>query len=107
MSMRKRLSKRTDEALGGYQPRLVIVVEGLDDVYRLARHLELGQVEFSRMGQRILTSMDAQAPGVVHALQERMGPAKGGHRGRRPRLPQLRLGMPGDELEQLARSVRG
>jgi hypothetical protein len=104
--IRKRLQKRTDEVLGGYQPRLVITVEGLDDVYRLARHLEQGQVEFSAMGRRILTGMDRHAPGVVHYLQERMGPARGGYRGRRRRLPQLRLGMPAEELDQLARAVR-
>lgn len=109
--IRKRLTKRVDGATGGYDPRLVITVEHLDDVYRLARHLETGQVEFAEMGRRILRSMDDQAPGVVRHMTERMGPASllGGARGGRrprPRLPQLALGMSDDELQTLEEAVR-
>lgn len=108
--IRKRLHRRWDDYLG-YDPKLVIVVEGTDDVYRLARHLELGQVEFAALGRRILRSMDDQAPGVVRKLTTRMGPSKllagarGGRR-RRPRQLKLELGMPEAELQQLEEAVR-
>lgn len=109
--IRKRLQKRVDEVLGGYDPKLTIVVEGISDVYRLARHLETGQVEFAELGRRILRSMDDQAPGSVRYLTTRMGPAKllsgarGGRR-RRPRQLKLELGMPAADLQQLEESVR-
>jgi hypothetical protein len=111
VSLRKRLTKHTDER-SGYQPRLVITVEGVVDVYRLARHLEHGQVEFAAMGRRILESMDDQAPGVVRHLTERMGPAnllggaRGGRRPRRKPLPQLELGMTPEALAELEEAVR-
>lgn len=112
MAVRKRLQRRIDPVLGGYDPRLVIVVEGLSDVYRLARHLETGQVDFAQVGRRILRSMDDQAPGSVRHLTERMGPANllGGARGgrrRRPRQLRLELGMPQQELHELEGQVRG
>lgn len=109
--IRKRLQRRVDPVLGGYDPRLVIVVEGLDDVYRLARHLEQGQVEFAALGRRILRSMDDQAPGSVRYLTTRMGPAsllagaRGGRR-RRPAQLKLELGMPPAELQRLEETVR-
>lgn len=112
--IRKRLTKRLaehhDRALAGYDPHLVITVDGLDDVYRLARHLEQGQAEFAAMGRRILRSMDEQAPGVVRHLTARMGPSRHyGYQGRRrrPAKPlELRLGMPDDELQRLEEAVR-
>jgi hypothetical protein len=109
--IRKRLQRRIDDATGGYQPRLVITVEGLDDVYRLARHLETGQVEFGRLGRRILRSMDDQAPGVVRHMTERMGPsnllggARGGRRPR-PKRVQLELGMAPEALATLEEAIR-
>lgn len=109
--IRKRLTKRTDTALGGYDPKLVITVENLDDVYRLARHLEHGQVQFAELGRRILRSMDDQAPGVVRAMTERMGPANllGGARGgrrRRSRQLKLELGSPPEVVEAIAARVK-
>jgi hypothetical protein len=109
--IRKRLQKRVDQHFG-YDPKLVIVAEGLDDVYRLARHLETGQVEFAAMGRRILRSMDDQAPGVVRHLTTRMGPAKllaGARGGRRPRSGRqlkLELGMPAKTVAELEEAVR-
>lgn len=108
--IRKRLQHRADPHFG-YDPKLTITVEGLDDVYRLARHLELGQVEFAALGRRILRSMDDQAPGVVRHLTTRMGPSKllaGARGGRRPRGRQLRLelGMPEADLAKLEEVVR-
>lgn len=106
--IRKRLVRRAMWPDGsGYDPRLVLVVEGPDDVYRLARHLELGQVEFARLARRILRSMDEQAPGVVRQMTAKMGPARGGYCGRKRRQPQLRLGMPEPELRELEEAVRG
>lgn len=107
--IRKRVQKRVDPALGGYQPRLTIVVEGIDDVYRIARHLETGQVEFGRMGRAILRSMDDQAPGSVAYLTARMGPHVGyGYRGRKRRGRQLKLelGMPPERVQEYAETVR-
>lgn len=109
--IRKRLAKRIDPVLGGYDPRLVIVAEGIVDVYRLARHLELGQSEFAAMGRRILRSMDDQAPGSVRHLTHRMGPSNllGGARGgRRPRPKQLvlELGSPPAVVEAIAARVK-
>ena len=104
--IRKRLVKRTDPVVGGYQPTLHITVEGLDDVYRLARHLETGQVDLHELGRRILHSMDRQAPGSVSYLTKRMGPARARYRGRRPRPVQLRLGITEAELAQLEEAVK-
>ena len=105
--IRKRLQHRPNWPDGtGYDPRLVITVEGLHDVYRLARHLETGQVEFAALGRRILRSLDEQDPGVVRHLTARMGTSRGGYRGRKRRQPQLRLGMTDDELAQLEVAVR-
>lgn len=109
MVIRKRLVRRPNWPDGtGYDPRLTLVVEGTSDVYRLARHLEQGQVEFARLGRRILRSMDDQEPGIVAALTRTMGPAnlQYRYRGRRRRAVQLRLGMPEEELHQLEEAVR-
>jgi hypothetical protein len=109
--IRKRLVRRIDPVLGGYDPRLTITVEGITDVYRLARHLELGQSEFAALGRRILRSMDDQAPGSVRYLTTRMGPARllsgarGGRR-RRPRQLKLELGMPAEVVQELEEAVR-
>lgn len=108
--IRKRLTKRLDER-GQYQPRLVITVEGRHDVYRLARNLETGQVQFAALGRRILRSMDEQEPGTVRRMTERLGPAnllsgaRGGRR-RRPRQLKLELGMPAEQVRELEEVVR-
>lgn len=106
MTVRKRLTKHIDPVLHGYEPTLVITVDGLADVYRLARHLETGQVAFSALGRRILHSMDRQAPGSVSYLTKRMGPARARYRGRRPRPVQLRLGITEAELVALEEAVK-
>jgi hypothetical protein len=110
--IRKRLVRRPMWPDGsGYDPRLTIVVEGPDDVYRLARHLEAGQVEFARLGRAILRSMDEQHPGSVRALTTQLGPssllagARGGRR-RRGRQLRLELGMPAEQLHELEQVVR-
>lgn len=109
--IRKRLQRRPNWPDGsGYDPKLTIVVQGAHDVYRLARHLELGQVEFGRLGRAILRSMDQQQPGVVADMQRAMGPAPapGRYRGRRRRGRQLRLelGMPEEQVQAYAEAVR-
>jgi hypothetical protein len=105
--IRKRLQHRPNWPDGtGYDPKLTLVVEGTSDVYRLARLLERGQVEFHVLALRILRGMDRQEPGIVHSLQSSMGPAVGGYRGKRRKLPQLRLGMPDAELQELEEAVR-
>jgi len=74
--IRKRLFARKERPKEfGYDPRLVIEVEGISDVYRLARHLQTGQAEFAELGSRIIEGMDRQAKGSVHYLTESMGPA--------------------------------
>lgn len=109
--IRKRLSKRPNWPDGtGYDPRLVITVEGSSDVYRIARLLESGQVEFQRLARAILRSMDQQAPGSVASLTHAMGPANlnARYRGRRKRPRQLRLelGMPAEDVAAIAEVVR-
>lgn len=42
-------------------PRLVIEVEGIDDVYRIARALEGHQVEFSEIARGTLKGLDLVA----------------------------------------------
>lgn len=65
-------------------PRLVITVEGIDDVYRLARVMEGAQVEFSEIGHATLVGLDRKYPGIVRALVQRMGPTWG-YPGAKPR----------------------
>jgi hypothetical protein len=71
----------------GADPHLTITVVGIDDVYRLARHLETGQCEFSKEGRAILRGLDRRSPGIVRRLVERMGPSRWGYPGVRPRVP--------------------
>lgn len=53
------ISKRlTRDARG--QATLTITVVGAHDVYRLARHLLSGQVEFGQLGDRTLRSLRKQ-----------------------------------------------
>lgn len=106
MSLRKRLSRQRHEEAGRDYPRLVVVAEGVDDVYRLARHLEMGQSDIATLGRNALRSLEREWPGLVFELQQRMGPARGGHRYRRPRAVQLRLGMPDEELARLEETTR-
>jgi hypothetical protein len=73
------------DGFGAY-PHLVIEVDGIDDVYRIARHLEIGQVEFSYMGWKILRGLDRRWPGIIRRLVERMGPSRYGYRGVKPRI---------------------
>ena len=95
--IRKRLFARKDRPADfGYDPRLVIEVEGISDVYRLARHLQTGQVEFATLGRRILEGMDRQAPGSVHYLTDRMGPAWARQSTNRPTHPRAGFSAPGD-----------
>lgn len=47
------LTRRVRTGRGG-EPILVIEVRGVDDVYRLARHLELGQCEFADLAVKVL-----------------------------------------------------
>jgi hypothetical protein len=70
--IRHRLTKEGNDF--GQWPRLVIEVEGIDDVYRIARALEGHQVEFSELAVKTLRGLDRRWPGVVRALVERMGP---------------------------------
>ena len=53
------VSKRLTRDRWG-NPVLVIRVEGTHDIYRLARHLERGQVEFYKLAGRILRSLRRQ-----------------------------------------------
>jgi hypothetical protein len=102
--IRKRLQKRVLPDGRGYAPKLTVTVEGQHDVYRLARLLEMaglrhgGTVHLHRLGVRILTSMDRQAPGIVAELTRELGPARVTHRGRRRKPQQLHLGMSAAEL---------
>jgi hypothetical protein len=87
VSIRRRL-RHVDYGDGfGAYPRLVIEVEGIDDVYRIARHLELGQCEFANLGTSILRGLDRRSPGIVRRLVAKMGPTRTGYPGRRPRTP--------------------
>lgn len=52
MSVRNRM---TTNVYG--DPVLTITVEGTHDVYRLALHLERGQVEFAKQGRNVLTKL--------------------------------------------------
>jgi hypothetical protein len=74
VSIEKRLTKVQSE-YGSY-PRLVITVEGIDDVYRIARALEGQQVEFGRLANLTLRGLDRRWPGTVRALVARMGPTR-------------------------------
>jgi len=38
----------------GYEPKVVITIEGWSDVIRFADHLQHGQVEFANVGRLIL-----------------------------------------------------
>lgn len=71
--IRHRLTKEHD-GYGGY-PRLVITVEGIDDVYRIARALEGHQVEFQEIAVKTLRGLDRRWPGVVRRCVARMGGA--------------------------------
>lgn len=82
MSVKKQL--RAVQSEFGTYPRLVVTVEGVDDVYRFARHLELGQCEFADMGRLTLAGMDRRWPGIVRAMVARMGP-QSGYPGVKPR----------------------
>ena len=112
--IRKRLTKRLDQQHPpGYAPRLVLTVEGAADVYRLGRFFEMAGfthgswVGYHQLGLRILHSMDEQAPGVVAALTRSLGPARVTYRGRRkPRVPQLELGLAPEALAELEEAVR-
>lgn len=108
MSIRKRVTAgRLGD--GTYHPRLVLVVDGAWDVYRVARQLEARRGPVGAVGRRILRSMDEQEPNIVAELRKQLGPVvvgDGGYRGRRARQPQLRLGMSADELRQLEEQVR-
>lgn len=74
MSIRHTLRKvRTEDDFPTY-PRLVIEVEGIDDVYRIARALEGHQVEFSDIARSTLRGLDRRWPGIVRSLVARMGP---------------------------------
>lgn len=84
MSIRHQLRKRDSHDGFGSWPRLEIVAEGIDDVYRLARVLEVAQVEFSEVGGSVLRGLDRRWPGVIRALVARMGPHRG-YPGRKPR----------------------
>lgn len=66
-------------------PIITLVVEGHHDIYRLARHLETGQVEFCAIGRGMLKALDRFQPGLVRALTAQMGPARYGYRGVAPR----------------------
>ena len=84
MSVKHRLSFPKDEYFGS-SPKLVITVEGIDDVYRIARVLERAQVEFSEMGVSVMRGLDRKYPGIVMRLIAKMGPAWG-YKGVLPRL---------------------
>lgn len=90
MSVRHRLShpreQRPGSDNGKLYPRLVIEAQGIDDVYRLARHMEIGQVEFAEIGYRTLKGLDRKYPGIVRKQGARMGPAGRGYPGRKPRM---------------------
>jgi hypothetical protein len=55
---------------------VTIEVEGFTDIYRLARHMEYGQVEFCAIGRSMLRALDRWKPGIVDALKAQMGPAR-------------------------------
>jgi hypothetical protein len=77
VSIRHTLRKVNERDGFGSYPRLVIEVEGIDDVYRIARALEGHQVEFSRLAGQTLHGLDRRWPGIVRALVRRMGPSDG------------------------------
>ena len=90
-----RHSLRHLEHEGRSEPQLVITVRGIDDVYRLARHLEIGQYEFAQVGVAVLRGLDRKNPGLVSRQRARMGPDRG-YPGVRPRA-----GRPSGSLEKL------
>jgi hypothetical protein len=57
-------------------PTITIEVEGFTDIYRLARHMEHGQVEFCAIGRSMLRALDRWHPGIVDSLKAQMGPAR-------------------------------
>lgn len=57
--MSVRLSKITYNEHG--DPRVTITIEGSHDLYRLAHHLECGQVEFYAVGSAIKRRMRRRA----------------------------------------------
>jgi len=89
MSVKHRLSHPIERGWGPGEgrpyPRLVIEANGIDDVYRLARVMEVAQVEFSDIGHAALVGLDRRYPGIVRALVARMGPSRWGYRGVKPR----------------------